>query len=348
MVDVSVVKLQMTILMKILAQSPNRARCYYCGKRMKFATGGLIGFAGREEFCRACGRPAPSLGDIVDLTPEEWALIESYNPDPDHFPTIPECLGCGVKLQVSADGTKVFCMRCGREWERFEFEDIMGAPIALGQLGMIPLPFDTSRTAQKLQEKLDAAGVDSGSPFIVVEDFSDPSPEEKDRISGMKPKPRRNAYVALYPDYLAKYVITGDQITVDERPYADLVPGDDLESYQAPFSIALGRKDKKNFDQYLFDILHSFVINKRPYAAPELFGTAARDAALQAEAVGAAAEPSSTATSESAAKSTNSQGHSDQRSADDMVAQLERLFELYKAGAFTEEEYATAKARLLG
>lgn len=341
MVDMSVVKLQM----KILAQSPNRARCHYCGKRMKFATGGLIGFAGREEFCRACGREAPPLSDFLDLTPEEWALIESYNPD--KFPDIPECLGCGVKLQVSADGTKVFCMRCGREWERFEFEDIMGAPIALGQLGMIPLPFDTSRTAQKLQAKLDAAGVDSGSPFIVVEDFSDPSPEEKERIAGMKPKPQRNAYVALYSDYLAKYIITGDQITVDERPYAELVPGDDLESYQAPFSIALGRKDKKNFDQCLFDILHSFVINKKPYA-PVLFGTAARDAALQADTVGPTVEAPSHATSESAAESMKSQSGSERRSADDMVAQLERLFELHKAGAFTEEEYATAKARLLG
>ena len=346
MVDMRVAKLQL----KILAQSPNRARCFYCGKRMKFATGGLIGFAGREEFCRACGREAPELSEVLDLTPEEWALIESYNPD--KFPDIPECLGCGVKLQVSGDGTKVFCMRCGREWERFEFEDIMGEPIAIGQLGMIPLPFDTSRTAQKLQEKLDAAGVDSASPFIVVEDFSDPSPEEKERIAGMKPKPQRTAYVALYSDYLAKYVITGDQITVDERTYADLVPGDDLESYQAPFSIALGRKDKKNFDQCLFDLLHSFVINKKPYAAV-LFGTAARDAALQAEAASTVAGHGSHAPAESAvdhsqAQATSSTGGSEQRSGDDMVAQLERLFELHKAGAFTEEEYATAKARLLG
>lgn len=345
MVDMRVVKLQM----KILAQSPNRARCHYCGKRMKFASGGLVGFAGREEFCRACGREAPELSELLDLTPEEWALIESYNPD--KFPDIPECLGCGVKLQASADGTKVFCMRCGREWERFEFEDIMGAPIALGQFGMIPLPFDTSRTAQKLQERLDSAGVDSGSPFIVVEDFSDPSPEEKERLAGMKPKPQRNAYVALYSDYLARYVITGDQIIVDERPYADLVPGDDLESYKAPFSIALGRKDKKNFDQYLFDILHSFVINKKPYA-PVLFGTAARDAALQAEDASTASKPSSRANSESAtehsvAEVMSRHGSHDERAVDDMVTQLERLFELHKAGAFTEEEYAMAKARLL-
>ncbi len=150
---------------------------------------------------------------------------------------------------------------------------------------------------------------------------------------------------------MAKYVITGDQIVVEEHPFSELVPGDDLTSYQAPFSIALGRKDKRKFEEYLCDLLQSFISNKKPYA-PELFGTAARNAALLAEAaeVEQAIEqnvPLTTTPGYPSPVVAHANSATDRHSGEGMVTQLERLFELHKAGAFTEEEYAAAKAKLL-
>lgn len=317
MVDMRVVKLQA----KIWMQSPDRSRCYYCGKRMKFVRGGLIGFGGREDFCRACGREQPPLSEIVDLSPEEWALIESFNPD--SFPDLPECLQCGVKLQVSRDGTKVFCMSCTREWERFEFEDILGRAIPFEWLGRIPLEFDTSKRATTLQERLDAEGIDSSTPYLVVHNVAT---QTRDDLEGGKFKKWMNSpetYIACYADYFAQYVMWPDGIVAEEHAYSETLPEDDLSSFVAPFAITLGGKDKRKFDEMMTYLLNSYVLNKNPYQPPELFGTAARDAALNSQA--ASAEPSET-----------------------LAAQLGQLFELHKLGALSDEEYAAAKAKLLG
>jgi hypothetical protein len=315
MVDMRVAKLQL----KILAQSPNRARCHYCGKRMKFATGGLIGFAGREEFCRACGREVPPLNEVLDLTPDEWALIESYNPD--KFPDLHECLGCGVKLQVSRDGTKVFCMSCRREWERFEFEDILGHAIPFEWLGLIPLEFDQSRSTKKLQEKLDANGIDSASPYLVVQIYPKPKRDEDGKKIKHKWSEIPTYYAALYADYIAEYEVVNDIVTAREFAYADFVKSDDLSTLELPFEAGAG--NPKRFNQYLSYLVNSYLLNLEPYSPPELFGTAARDAALNAQA--ATPEP-----------------------AESLAAQLGQLFELHKLGALTDEEYAAAKAKLLG
>jgi len=317
MVDMRVVKLQM----KILAQSPNRARCHYCGKRMKFATGGLIGFAGREEFCRACGREAPDLSEVLDLTPEEWALIESYNPD--KFPDLHECLGCGVKLQVSRDGTKIFCMSCAREWERFEFEDILGRAIPFEWLGLIPLQFDTSKRAATLQGRLDAEGIDSSTPYLVVQNVAT---QTRDDLEGGKFKrwiTSPETYIACYADYFAQYVLWPDGIVAEEHAYSEVLPDDQLSSFAAPFTITLGGKDKRKFDEMMTYLLNSYVLNKNPYQPPELFGAAARDAALASQAPVVS-------------------------TAESIPAQLAQLFELHKMGALSDEEFAAAKAKLLG
>lgn len=316
MVDMRVAKLQL----KILAQSPNRARCYYCGKRMKFATGGLIGFAGREEYCRACGREAPPLNEVLDLTPEEWALIESYNPD--KFPDLHECLGCGVKLQVSRDGTKVFCMSCRREWERFEFEDILGHAIPFEWLGLIPLEFDQSRSTKKLQEKLDAHGIDSSTPYLVADNYHQRERDENGKKIKRKWSEIPFYYVALYSDYVAEYEVINETVTAREFAYADFVKSDDLTELELPFETSI-TSDRKKFYQYLTYLVNSYLLNLEPYSPPELFGTAARDAALNAQT--ATPEPSET-----------------------LAAQLGQLFELHKIGALTDEEYAAAKAKLLG
>jgi hypothetical protein len=316
MVDMRVVKLQM----KILAQSPNRARCHYCGKRMKFATGGLIGFAGREEFCRACGREQPELRDVIDLSPEEWTLVESYNPD--KFPDLHECLGCGVKLQVSRDGTKVFCMSCRREWERFEFEDILGHAIPFEWLGLIPLDFDQSRSTRKLQEKLDANGIDSSTPYLVAQVHRKPERDENGKKIKHKWSEIPLHYVALYGDYLALYEVINDTVTAEEFAYADFVKSDDLSTLELPFEATISTNHKK-FNQYLSYLVNSYLLNLEPYSPPELFGTAARDAALASQAPVSA-------------------------TAESIPAQLAQLFELHKMGALSDEEFAAAKAKLLG
>jgi hypothetical protein len=316
MVDMRVVKLQM----KILAQRPNRARCYYCGKRMKFATGGLIGFAGREEFCRACGREAPALNEVLDLTPEEWALIESFNPD--KFPDLPECLGCGVKLQVSRDGTKVFCMSCRREWERFAFEDILERAIPFEWLGLIPLDFDTSRSTRKLQEKLDAHGIDSSTPYLVADNYHQRPRDEDGKKIKRKWSEIPLYYVALYSDYVAEYEVVNETVTAREFAYADFVKSDDLTALELPFETSI-TSNRKQFYLYLTYLVNSYLLNLEPYSAPELYGTAARDAALASQAVSTDA-------------------------AETIPAQLSQLFELHKAGALSDEEFASAKAKLLG
>ncbi|MFM8154662.1 MAG: SHOCT domain-containing protein [Actinomycetes bacterium] len=316
MVDMRVVKLQL----KILAKSPDRSRCHYCGKRMKFARGGLIGFAGREEYCRSCGREQPALKDIIELSPEDWALIESFNPD--KFPDLPECLGCGVKLQVSRDGTKVFCMSCRREWERFEFEDILERAIPFEWLGMIPLEFDQSRSTRKLQEKLDANGIDSSTPFMVAQNYRKPKRDENGKKIKRKWSEIPLYYVALYADYIAEYEVINEVVTAKEYSYASFVTSDDLSALDLPFEASI-TSNRKQFYLYLTYLVNSYLLNLEPYKSPELFGTAARDAALAAEA--AAVE-----TGES------------------LSAQLGQLFELHKLGALTDEEYAAAKAKLLG
>lgn len=316
MVDMRVVKLQM----KILAQRPNRARCYYCGKRMKFATGGLIGFAGREEFCRACGREAPPLNEVLDLTPEEWALIEGHNPD--NFPDMLECLGCGVKLQVSRDGTKVFCMSCRREWERFAFEDILERAIPFEWLGLIPLDFDTSRSTRKLQEKLDTNDIDSSTPYAVAQNYRKPQRDEHGKKIKHKWSEIPLYYVALYADYVAEYEVINEKVTATEYPYADWVTSDDLSTLELPFEASI-TSNRKQFYLYLTYLVNSYLLNLEPYSAPELYGTAARDAALASQAVSA-------------------------DTAETIPAQLNQLFELHKAGALSDEEFAAAKAKLLG
>jgi hypothetical protein len=315
MVDMRVVKLQM----KILAQSPNRARCHYCGKRMKFATGGLIGFAGREEFCRSCGREQPALRDVIDLSPEEWALIESYNPD--KFPDLHECMDCGVKLQVSRDGTKVFCMSCRREWERFEFEDLLGYPIPFEWLGVIPLDFDQSRSTRRLQEKLDANGIDSSTPFLVAEIHRKRERDEDGKKIKFKWTEIPVHYAALYADYLAEYRVVNDTVTAQEFAYKDFVKSDDLTLLELPFEV--NTFNAKKFNQYLSYLINSYLMNLEPYSPPELFGTAARDAALASQPL-----------------------HGEQ--AESIPAQLAQLFELHKLGALSDEEFAAAKAKLLG
>jgi hypothetical protein len=316
MVDMRVVKLQM----KILAKSPDRSRCHYCGKRMKFARGGLIGFAGREEYCRACGREQPALRDIIDLSPEDWALIESYNPD--KFPDLHECLGCGVKLQVSRDGTKVFCMSCRREWERFEFEDILGHAIPFEWLGLIPLEFDQSRSTRKLQEKLDANGIDSSTPYLVADNYHQRPRDEDGKKIKRKWSEIPFYYVALYSDYVAEYEVINETVTAKEFAYADFVKSDDLSELELPFETSI-TSDRKKFYAYLTYLVNSYLLNLMPYSPPELFGTAARDAALASQA------PVS-------------------ETAESIPAQLAQLFELHKMGALSDEEFAAAKAKLLG
>jgi hypothetical protein len=315
MADMRVKKLQLKIRLK----SPSGSRCYYCGKRMKFARGGLIAFEGREKFCRSCGREQPPLCERINLSPEEWALIESYNPD--KFPDLSECLSCGVKLQVSRDGTKVFCMSCRREWERFEYEDLLGYPIPFEWLGLIPLDFDESRSARKLQEKIDTNGIDSSTPYLVVRNYRKTERDENGKKIKHKWSELPVYYVALYADYLAEYEVINDTITVQEFAYADFVKSDDLTMLELP--IQGSTPNPQQFYQCLSYLVNSYLMNLEPYSPPELFGTAARDAALAIQAPAGA-------------------------TAESIPAQLAQLFELHKMGALSDEEFAAAKAKLRG
>jgi len=201
-----------------VAMDHNSARCRYCGKRMKFATGGLIGFAGREHFCRACGREQPTFAEL---------LGDAYGPEDSNGIDLGSCLGDGAALQVSKDFTKVFCRRCGREWDRYEFEDIHGGALPIALAGAMPLTPDNSKDAKALLALLDQANIDTDSPFLVVK--TEPAPEftsiKEAWKSGWRNEPsttpKEEVWLGLFAEYIARYEHVGEDVSVEEFDFLE-------------------------------------------------------------------------------------------------------------------------------
>lgn len=311
-------------------------RCDKCGKRLKLQPGATFSLGAMPRFntCRACGYENPTMWEKVgaDLI-EAGFTIPSIE---EHITDLGSCLGCGVELQVSRDFTKVFCNRCGREWDRFEFEDLMERPLSPILAGKNAIKFDTSKTAKALEELLLQKEIDSGDPYLVIK-LREKQPyeamsfgrgmlaaikagaqEEKERQKSGKKKIEESFYLALYDDYTAFYAYKDGELTISDCNYQELfsAPGDELN---LPFS--LDNYVSSSIGEY-FDLLGRFEVifkaNLSPYKK-ELYGTALKNA--------------------------ESNGENTKQTW--LVDELKKLAELKDAGLLTEEEFSAAKAALI-
>lgn len=252
---------------------------------------------------------------------------------------MPQCLGDGTELQVSRDFTKVFCYVCGKEWDRFEFEDIMNAPLSPQLAGAIPIATDNSKLARRLDALLQESDVDAGTPFLVMEAIEVGSAKDvslgkglfaafkqglEEGKSGSRSSEKviePNHYLAIYADCLAHYTWNGQSMAVNELSFDDFF-ADPSAVIELPFSARpLVKSQTKEAVDLLAALRAIHIANSRPYS-PELYGTAARDAQEKQSSVSAPI-PSS------------------------FVEELRSLAELRSSGFLTEDEFQTAKAKLL-
>jgi DNA-directed RNA polymerase subunit RPC12/RpoP len=312
-------------------------RCAECGRRLKYKPGAWIATTGeRFTTCRSCGYENLSLWEKVaeNLAADgyDMSVIEGVL-------DMPQCLGDGTELQVSRDFTKVFCYVCGREWDRFEFEDIMNGPLSPQLAGAIPIKTDNSKLARRLDALLQENDIDAGTPFLVMEAIEIGSDKDvsfgkgfiaaikkgvEEGKSGSKASERPvepTHYLAIYADSLAHYVWDGQSMTVNEVLFDDFF-SDPHAVIELPFSVRPIVKSLVKPAVGLLAALRAIhIANSRPYS-PELYGTAARDAELKQSAV-PAPDPTS------------------------FVESLRSLAELKSSGFLTEAEFQTAKAKLL-
>jgi hypothetical protein len=252
---------------------------------------------------------------------------------------MPQCLGDGTELQVSRDFTKVFCYVCGREWDRFEFEDIMNGPLSPQLAGAIPIKTDNSKLARRLDALLQENDIDAGTPFLVMEAIEIGSAKDvsfgkgiftafkqgmEEAKAGNKPSEKvvePTHYIAIYADSLAHYTWNGQSMSVNEIFFDDFFADPNAE-IELPFPVRpLVKALTKSAVGLLMALRAIHIANSQPYS-PELFGTAARDAELKQATVAA---PESTS----------------------FVESLRSLAELKSSGFLTEDEFQAAKAKLL-
>ena len=311
-------------------------RCDQCGRRLKLQPGAIlfsIGQMPRFYTCRSCGYENPSLWEKVadGLTAAGFTIpgIEENVTD------LGECLGCGVELQVSRDFTKVFCNMCGRTWDRYEFEDLMGGPISPILAGKIALKFDSSKNAIALDELLEENDHESGNPYLVLalkeKDSFESMPLGKGLLASFKAglnegknskngeaKSKDSYFLAVYDDCTIFYESRNGVFSFKECKFDQMFSaiGDERE---LPFSQEVFTS--KALNEY-FDLLDRFKVihqaNLNPYAK-ELFGTALKKADEQNQPN---SEPS-------------------------LADELKKLADLKSEGLLTDEEFAAAKSALL-
>lgn len=311
-------------------------RCEQCGRRLKLQPGATLALGSMPRFttCRSCGFENPTIWEKVaeDLVAAGFSIpsIEENVTD------LGECLGCGVELQVSKDFTKVFCNRCGREWDRFEFEDLMGRALSPMLAGKNAIKFDTSKTAKALEELLDKNDFDSSNPYLVIklkekQAYESMSfgkgmlaaikagiDEEKERQKSEKKKVENLYYLALYDDYTAFYEYRDEEFDFKECTYEEMFSGAG-DTLELPFSQdEYSSSSLKEYFELLgrFEVIHN--ANRAAYKK-ELFGTALKEAEVKAGSVGAGS----------------------------LVDELQKLADLKSQGLLTDEEFAAAKAVLL-
>lgn len=312
-------------------------RCEKCGRRLKLEPGAILFSVvqmGRFTTCRSCGYENPTLWEKVgeDLINAGFTIPSIE----ENITDLGACLGCGVELQVSKDFTKVFCNRCGREWDRFEFEDIKEGPLSPLLAGKNAFKIDSSKTAKALEDLLDGDNIESGDPYLVIK-LREKQPyesmsfgkgmfaaikagaqDEKERQKSGKKKIEESFYLALYDDYTAFYAYKDGVLTISDCNYQELfsAPGDELN---LPFS--LDNYVSSSIGEY-FDLLGRFEVifkaNLSPYKK-ELYGTALKNA--------------------------ESNGENTKQTS--LVDELKKLAELKDAGLLTEEEFSAAKAALI-
>lgn len=295
-------------------------RCENCGRRLKFQSGqwlltwGVL--APRFATCRSCGHENRSIMERAGITLE--MLQEAGLADPPS--ALPACDVCDMEYLVSRDFTKVFCMGCGRQHDRYDVEDEIGAAIAPGLAGVIPIPEDTNKAAAKLSDLLLRHDVDFGSILFAAP--LDPIPEWT-VIQHLKNTPDRERYAALFEDYVAEYVhmTKEDDVYVREVSMAELFP-DESPEVEIPFDVTfIKRKEATRFWQVLEWLRAIHLCNGEPFQE-EVFGSRARE--LNA-AKAAAPAPSEA----------------------DVISQLERLASLHERGLLDDDEYKSAKASVL-
>ncbi len=313
-------------------------RCKKCGRRLKYKPGAWIGSTGeRFNTCRSCGYENPSLMEKV----AENLAADGYDMSViEGILDMPQCLGDGTELQVSRDFTKVFCYVCGREWDRFEFEDIMNGPLSPQLAGAIPIKTDNSKLARRLEDLLQENDIDAGTPFLVMEAIEIGSAKDvsfgkgiftafkqgmEEAKAGNKPSGKvvePTHYIAIYADSLAHYTWNGQSMSVNEIFFDDFFADPNAE-IELPFPVRpLVKAQTKSAVGLLMALRAIYIANSQPYT-PELFGTAARDA--QANQVSSSLPMQSS-----------------------LVDELSTLVELKTSGFLTEQEFQVAKARLLG
>lgn len=311
-------------------------RCDQCGRRLKLQPGAILFSVGkmpRFYTCRSCGYENPSLWEkVADELIAAGFTIPGIE---ENVTDLGECLGCGVELQVSRDFTKVFCNMCGRTWDRYEFEDLMGGPISPMLAGKNALKFDSSKNAIALDELLEENDYESGTPYLVL------SLKEKDAFESMslgkgmlasfkaglnegkvskngETKNKESFFLALYDDCTTFYESRNGEFSFKECKFDQLFSAKDDE-LELPFSQEIFTS--KALNEY-FDLLDRLKVihqaNLTPYAK-ELFGTALKKADEQHQPNN---KPS-------------------------LADELKKLADLKSEGLLTDEEFAVAKSALL-
>ena len=308
-----------TLLKLSLTHTSNR--CESCGRRLKYQPGAWINLTGdRFTTCRSCGHENPTLMEKV----AESLTEAGYDvPGLDGILGLPNCLEDGIELQVSRDFTKVFCYGCGREWERYDFEEIMGQAISPRLAGAIPVNRDNSKIARELEVILNDQDVDAGTPFFVVNVFeaSTKSSFKTSLKNGWHGIQHYGLYLAIYEDAICLYSWNGETLIVDRKDYVELFTNTS-EDLKIPFDVSFFPKSlEKNALNFLIGFRNIYLANSAPFQQV-LFGAAAKE---QQELL-------------------SEQQRNDKAS---MTDELLILGELYTQGLLTSDEFREAKLSVI-
>lgn len=346
------------MLKTALTQTYNR--CEHCGRRLKLQPGAFINSTGaRFLACRSCGhvnqsfieRVADQMREAGIPVPGELSAVTHLN----------NCSECGVEIQVSKDFTKVFCRRCGREWGRYQVEEINEEPISPELAGLIPIPPASDKDATSLENLLDANDVEYGTIYFAAKmvssndvlDTPDEQPNlgikfftsafkegwyegELKRAKTDKDREKvktkldeatsvrgltRQDWLAIHDGYIGYYVEQGNEIVV-QREVEFSDTLFDPEASNYELGFGVGFQSKKKEVECL-SLLAEFKTIHWANATP--YKEKLYGKAAQAE------EEQKQATSLTV----------------DLVAQLERLSDMHQQGILSDEEFGAAKARLL-
>jgi hypothetical protein len=330
-------------------------RCSECGRRLKLTPGAILfGVGGPERFrtCRSCGYENPTLMEKVAQSLESQGYeVESS----EQIAPLPECLNCGKELQISRDFTKVFCCKCGGAWDRYAIEEIFGYPLSPSLAGQIPIPPDNGKEAKELELLISKSEIDSGTAYRVLRVFSSTeSQESRNSLSAFaeevkygivaqwtapikfvkkftrkentedKAQETDVQYLAIYEDYIAHYVWNGEKLAVSEALYSDIF-SDANASLNIPFAIATEtRKSYQDFMEFWAQFWVIYRSNLEPFKEV-LFGEKAR------------------AENEKLIRDASRGGSGPIN----LTAEIEKLAELHLKGLLTDDEFKSAKSRLL-